>query len=226
MAAISQPRSAEGAAAYAAFIAANTRIAAAPLVPEIRLLLATEVTPLWTATEVFLEETGTPPPYWAFAWPGGQALARHILDRPALVRGKAVLDFAAGCGIAAIAAALAGAKSVAAADIDPVACLALAANALLNDVLIESIGEDLTSGVVNRWDVILAGDICYERPMAERVVPWLRRFAGSAMVLLADPGRAYLPQAGLEEIATYAVPTSLELEDREIRHTRVLRLLP
>jgi predicted nicotinamide N-methyase len=209
----------------AAFVRAQTTLAAPPLVPEIRLHLATEVTPLWRATEATLVATGLPPPYWAFAWPGGQALARHLLDHPALVRGRRVLDFAAGSGLTAIAAAKTGAAGVAAADIDGFALAAINLNAAANGVALEIIGDDLTDRP-NVWDVVLAGDVCYERPMAERATAWLRSLAGAgALELLADPGRSYLPTGGLTEIARYQVPTSRELEDRERRETVIWQLL-
>ena len=207
---------------WSQFIRSHTRILSPPLVPELRLHLASEVTPLWHATEASLERTGLPPPFWAFAWPGGQALARYLLDRPELARGLAVLDFAAGSGIAAIAAARAGAAAVTASDIDPAACAAMRLNAAANGVPIESVGEDLTQGAGRPADLILAGDVCYERGMAERALAWLRSQArAGTTVLLADPGRAYRPQDGLEELARYSVPTSRDLEDREERETVV-----
>ncbi|HLI20710.1 MAG TPA: 50S ribosomal protein L11 methyltransferase [Stellaceae bacterium] len=208
----------------AAFVRAETAIDAPSLVPEIKLHLASAVTPLWHATEATLEAKQLPPPYWAFAWPGGQALARHLLDRPALVAGKSVLDFGAGSGLVAIAARKAGAAKSVAAEIDAFAVAAIALNAALNDaaVVVESgdiIGDD------RGWDVVLIGDMCYERPLAERLVPWLRALAArGATVLLGDPGRAYLPKDGLTQIAEYAVPTSLDLEDRTIRATAIWRL--
>lgn len=210
------------------FIAAQTRPGAASLVPEIRLHLASEVTPLWQATEATLARHNVPPPYWAFAWPGGQALARHILDRPELVRGKRVLDFAAGGGVAAIAAARCGAVA-AAADIDAVAAVAIEMNAALNALPVEALAADVTArdpaAAAREWDVVLAGDVFYERPMAERVEPWLRGLARhGALVLVADPGRAYLPASGLDEVGRYTVPTSRDLEDRDSRETRVFRL--
>jgi predicted nicotinamide N-methyase len=203
------------------FVRAETIVASPPLVPEIRLHLASEVVPLWQATEVNLTERGLPPPYWAFAWPGGQALARHLLDHPDLVRGKRVLDFAAGSGLAAIAAAKAGAQSVAAAEIDRFAIAAIGLNAALNAVNLELIEADIL-GEASRWDVVLAGDVCYERPMAERVGQWLKGLAAAGtLVLMGDPGRNYLPATGLSEIARYQVPTSLDLEDRVLRETIV-----
>jgi predicted nicotinamide N-methyase len=203
------------------FVLAETVIATPPLVPEIRLHLASEVVPLWQATETNLTERGLPPPYWAFAWPGGQALARHLLDHPYVVRGKRVLDFAAGSGLAAIAAAKAGAASTAAAEIDRFAIAAIGLNAKLNGVGLETIEADIL-GQAGGWDVVLAGDVCYERPMAERVGQWLGRLAaGGTQVLMGDPGRNYLPTTGLREVARYQVPTSLDLEDRISRETIV-----
>lgn len=210
----------------AAFVRAQTAITAPPLVPEIRLHLATQITPLWEATEATLAAANVPPPYWAFAWPGGQALSRYVLDTPDTVRGKRVLDFAAGCGLGAIAAAKAGAALVVASDIDAIAIEVMRLNAVLNDVSFETTSADLSRATDSPWDVIIAGDVCYERPMAEAILPWLRGLAKKGVtVLMADPGRAYLPATGLEEITRYDVPTSLELEDRTVRTTRVLRLL-
>jgi len=210
----------------AAFIQAQTAIAAPPLTPEIRLHLATEITPIWEATEATLATMNLPPPYWAFAWAGGQALTRFLMDHPDWVKGKRVLDFAAGSGLSAIGAAKAGAAHVQAAEIDDYAIAAIALNARANDVDIELVREDLI-GVAQSWDVVLAGDVCYERPMAERVIAWFRTLAGRGVaVLMGDPGRAYLPQSGLVELARYQVPTSLELEDRDVRETIVWRLMP
>jgi predicted nicotinamide N-methyase len=204
-----------------AFIRAQTQPATAALVPEIRLFLATEVTPLWQATEASLEKSGLPPPYWAFAWPGGQALARQLFDHPDLVRGRRVLDFAAGCGIAGLAAARLGA-TVTAAEIDDVAAVAIALNAELSQLQIDVTSEDLTGIASGSWDVVLAGDVFYERPMAETVEPWLRGLArAGATVLVGDPGRNYLPKSGLREVGRYVVPTSRDLEDRETRETRI-----
>ncbi len=205
----------------AIFVRRETVIASPPLVPEIRLHLASEVVPLWQATEADLAKQGLPPPYWAFAWPGGQALARHLLDHPDIVRGLRVLDFAAGSGLGAIAAAKAGAASVSAAEIDRFAIAAIGLNAALNDAPIATIERDIV-GEAGAWDVILAGDVCYERPMAERVGRWLGAMAASGKrVLMGDPGRNYLPKGGLTEIARYQVPTSLDLEDRNNRETIV-----
>ena len=211
----------------AAFIRANTAVERLPLVPEIHLQLATEVTPIWQATEDTLAHGQVPPPFWAFAWAGGQALARHVLDHPELVAGKTVLDFAAGAGLVAIAAAKAGAARVTACDIDPFAAAAITLNAARNGVAIEVIARDLLDAPPTRCQIVLAGDVCYERPMAERVIAWLRRCAGrGSLVLLGDPGRAYLPVSGLVARARYEVPVSLELEDREMREGVVYEVLP
>ncbi|WP_437718657.1 50S ribosomal protein L11 methyltransferase [Sorangium sp. So ce448] len=212
----------------AAFVARETAVACPPFVPEVRLHLATEVTPLWHATEAALARAGVPPPYWAFAWAGGQALARYLLDHPETVSGKRVLDLASGGGVVAIAAVLAGAARVSAADIDPFAAAALRLNAALNGVTVDVTTEDLTaSAATPAWDVIVAGDVCYERAMVDRVLPWLRQEAARATaVIVGDPGRAYCPAEAVEELALYQVPTSLDLEGREQRETRVLRLLP
>ena len=208
------------------FIRAQTAIETPSLVPEIRLHLASAVTPLWHATEATLEAKQLPPPYWAFAWPGGQALARYLFDHPALVAGKTVLDFGAGSGLVAIAAAKAGASRSIAAEIDPFAIAAMRLNAELNQVAIETEARDII-GDDQGWDVILIGDMCYERPLAERLTPWLRQLAArGATVLLGDPGRAYLPKTGLTKLADYAVPTSLDLEDRTVRETVIWQLDP
>jgi predicted nicotinamide N-methyase len=207
----------------AGFIRAHTERGHAPLVPEIALYLASEITPIWQATEAWLAERNLEPPFWAFAWPGGQALARHLLDHPGTVAGKRVLDFAAGCGIAAIAAARAGAAHVEAAEIDPLAAAAIALNAAENGVAVTALAEDVV-GAPCRWDLILCGDVCYEAPMTRHILPWLRAMAGQAEVWVADPGRAYLPREGLVPFATYAVATTTELEDRTERVVRIGRL--
>ena len=211
----------------ALFVRRNTELAAPPLLPEIRLHLATEVTPLWLATEETLAQTGLPPPFWAFAWAGGQALARYVLDRPQTVAGRTVLDFGAGSGLVAIAAAIAGASRVAAAEIDPFAIAAIRANAAVNRVRVAIESSNLLEAAPGAWDVVTAGDLCYEQPMAGIVTEWLRRCAAQgSLVLLGDPGRTYLPTTGLSEVARYAVPTSREIEDREIREGVVWRVLP
>lgn len=209
------------------FIQANTVVATPPLVPEIKLHLASEISPIWHATETALQVKGVPPPFWAFCWPGGQALARYVLDQPDVVRGKRVLDFAAGSGVSAIAAALAGAAHVVANDIDAYSLEAARTNARLNGVAIDVSGENLVGGGNGGWDVVLAGDVCYERPMSADVTRWLRALAADGTeVLMGDPGRNFLPADGLDEVARHDVPTSLELEDREIRTTVIWRILP
>jgi predicted nicotinamide N-methyase len=208
----------------AAFLAANTRASAHPLVPEVVLRLADELTPLWQATEAWLAREGVSPPYWAFAWPGSAALARWVLDDPAPVAGLRVLDFGSGCGLAAIAAAKAGAASVLAADIDPLAEAAALLNAAANGVALAATTRDVV-GEAGPWDVILAGDVCYEAAMAARVTEWLRAEASRGVaVFLADPGRAYLPREGLAPVARFRVPTTRELEDRDEREVVVLRV--
>lgn len=211
----------------AAFIRANTAVVTTPLVPEISLHLATEITPLWEATEETLRRANVPPPYWAFAWVGGQAVARLVLDQPERVRGKRVLDFASGSGIAGIAAAKAGAARVVAAEIDTLAVAAIGLNADVNGVALEVVGGDLVGRMLDGIDVVLAGDVCYEKPMADLVTPWLRALAKAGVeVILGDPGRAYVPKDGIEPLARYAVPTTREVEDRDVRDTTVWRLLP
>jgi predicted nicotinamide N-methyase len=205
------------------FIIDNTGIRAVPLVPEISLHVADEAVALWQKTEEDLGRIGLPPPFWAFAWAGGQALARYVLDNPDLVRGRRVLDFASGSGLVAIAAALAGAAEVEAADIDAFAIAAIGLNAELNGVRIAARADDRVGETLSH-DVVLAGDICYERDTAARVTLWLEQLAArGATVLIGDPGRSYLPHGRLEALATYAVPVTRALEDAEIKRTSVWR---
>jgi len=211
----------------AEFVQRNTAIAAPPLVPEIRLYLATEVTPIWHATEQSLVRDALPPPYWAFAWAGGQALARYLLDHPETVAGREVLDIGSGSGIVAIAAAKAGASRVVAAEIDSFAAAAITLNAPLNGVMITIETRDLLDRAAAGWGVALAGDICYEEPMSSRALALLRRIAARGrLALLGDPGRAYLPKSGLTELARYTVPTSRELEAKEISEGVVWQVEP
>ena len=211
----------------ASFVRSKTAIGTPPLVPEIRLHLATKVTPIWQATEASLARDGLPPPFWAFAWAGGQALARYLLDHPEIVAGREVLDIGSGSGIVGIAAAKAGANSVTGADIDPFAAAAIAMNAALNNVAIAVETRDLLDRGAVGWGVALAGDICYEEPMSGRALALLRRIAARGRpALLGDPGRAYLPRSGLVELARYEVPTSREIEDREAREGVVWQVLP
>jgi predicted nicotinamide N-methyase len=205
----------------AAFIRDNTELLSPPLVPEVRLHLATEIMPLWRKSEEELEAMGVPPPYWAFAWAGGQALARYVLDNTQAVRGKRVLDFGSGSGLVGITAAMAGAASVLSADIDRYAQAAIKLNAEMNGVTISTTTDDII-GTRGDWDIILIGDMCYERPLAERLLAWLRESGVNA--LLGDPGRSYFPKADVERLALYNVQVTRDLEDREIRETGVYRL--
>jgi len=204
------------------FIRASTAIGHHPLVPEIALYLASEITPIWTATEAWLEQTGTSPPFWAFAWPGSAAMARHILDHPELVAGRRVLDFASGGGLAAIACVRAGAVTVEASEIDPLARAAIGLNADIAGVRIGVLGDVV--GEEGRWDLILCGDVCYEAPMTGHILPWLQRMAVTAEVWVADPGRSYLPRQGLSEMLRMKVATSIELEDRTERLVTIWRM--
>lgn len=204
----------------------QTRPESAPLTPELKMHMASAITPLWRATEATLEKTGMPPPYWAFAWPGSQAIARLVLDSPALVRGRRVLDFAAGGGLIAMACARMGAARVIAVDIDPIAEVALALNAKLNRLAIQTSHHDIVGQALREIDLVLAGDVFYERALAQRILPWFHQLAKAGKtVLVGDPGRAYLPSTGIEPIATYTVPTSMELEDRETKDTTVWKVL-
>jgi|GEM_PF-57647 len=213
------------------FIRENTVIEPTQLVPEIPLHLATEIAPLWEATEIELAEAGLPPPFWAFAWAGGQGLARFILDNPRFVRGKRVMDFASGSGLVAIAASLAGAKEVVACDIDSFAVTAIGLNAGLSATDIEIWMEDVTHRHNDTFpdggfDIVLAGDVFYERPLAEKSVRWFQSLVPSgARVFVGDPGRAYVPKEGLKLHASFDVPTSLELEDQESRTTSVFEVI-
>lgn len=219
----------------AAFIRDNTVLKAPTLVPEIRLHLADAALPLWEKTEEELEQVGLPPPYWAFAWAGGQALARHMIDRPELVAGKRVLDVASGSGVVALACLWASAAHVVANEIDDFALTAIRLNAEANalEAGLELAGRDMLDEPTLAddggplWDVVLAGDVCYEKPMAERITAWLRRHAAAgALVLMGDPGRNYRPTDGLEQLAEYQVPTPRDLEDSDLRRTIVWRVLP
>jgi len=202
-----------------AFIRTQTRIERVPFVPELRIHSASEVSPLWAATQTFLDLEGLGPPYWAFAWAGGQALARFVLDEAKAVRGARVLDFASGSGLVGIAAVLAGAESVLAVDIDPVAVSAIRLNAELSDVAIDARCEDLVGTTLADLDVVLVGDVFYERDMATRVHAWLTSLAATGVqVLVGDPGRTYLPP-GLASVATYEVPVSVDLESAEAKRT-------
>ena len=207
-------------------IVANTSLEPAPFVPEVRLWTGGEAMPLWEVAALADPRLPVPPPYWAWPWAGGQALARYVLDHKSLVSGRSVLDVGAGGGIVAIAAALAGAASVSAIDIEPYAIEACGLNASANGVgavvtAVEADPVDTDEG----WDVVLAGDVWYEAELAARMAPWLRRLAArGADVLTGDLGRAYLPVDGLEELARYVVPTLVDLEDVPEKEARVLRI--
>ena len=207
-----------------AFILRETRLLPVPHAPEISLHVADEATDLWQKTEEELEEIGLPPPFWAFAWAGGQALARYLLDNPALVRGRRVLDFASGSGLVGIAAMKAGATSVTCVDIDGFARHAALINAAANGVEVTALQADLT-GQDHGWDIILAGDVCYQLDMTQAVMGWFSPLAATGrMVLIGDPGRTYLPRERLEKQAEYQIPVSRSLEDNEIKKTAVWRL--
>ncbi len=205
------------------FILENTSPSAPPHVPEIRLHLASEAHDLWLKTEEELEAIGLPPPFWAFAWAGGQGLARFVLDHPQHVQGKRVVDFASGSGLVAIAALKAGAASVTAVDIDPYAHAAIALNADLNGVTVERRSEDVL-GLPLAADLLLAGDVFYDRSFADRLIPWFEALVRTGIpVLVGDPGRAYCPRQRMQPLATYEVPVTRALEDSEIKRTTVWR---
>lgn len=207
-----------------AFVRASTRLQAPPLVPEIRLHLADESLAIWQKSEEELGEINVPPPYWAFAWAGGQALARYLLDNPSLCSGARVLDLGSGSGISAIAAALAGGSKVLAADIDAYALAAVSLNAIANGARIETTQDDLLEKVVEGFDLVLIGDLFYERLLSEQVL----RYCGAAKsvgaeVLIGDPQRSYFPRDRFECIGRFEVPVTRELEDTEIKRTAVWR---
>jgi predicted nicotinamide N-methyase len=208
----------------AGFIRANTAIMSPPLVDEVRLHLASESVPLWQKTENELGEIGLPPPFWAFAWAGGQALARYVLDHPEMVRDRSVVDLASGSGMVAIAARKAGATSLLAADIDAFAVCAIGLNAALNDVAVPATSDDLLAEPPPDADCILVGDLFYERSLAERLIAWLVEASSRSTILIGDPGRSYLPRHRLEQVAAYEVPVTRDLEDAEIKRSCVWRL--
>jgi predicted nicotinamide N-methyase len=208
----------------AGFIRANTRLLPVPQVPEIRLHMADDATELWAMTEADLGARDLPPPFWAFAWAGGQALARYLLDHPDEVQGARVLDFASGSGLVGIAAARAGAARVEAADIDGFALAAMALNAAENGVAVEPRGDDLV-GRDEGWEVVLAADIFYERDTAGAVTAWLRGLAKrGARVLVGDPGRSYFDSTAFKPLATYDVPVMRSLEDADTKRSGVWRV--
>lgn len=223
------------AAFHTAFIERNTERVAPPLVPELRLHLATETTRLWQSSGAELERDGIQSPFWAFAWPGGQALARYIIDHPHLVAGRRVLDLGAGSGIVSLAALWASASVVIANDTDPAATAAIALNAETNGLAsgLEIVARDMLEEPVLAedgsplFDTVLAGDLLYENSLAARVMEWLERHAAAgADVLFGDPGRHYMPDTGTTLCASYTVPVSVELEDSQMKETGIWRVLP
>lgn len=210
----------------AGFIRENTQILSPPLVPEVILHLAEESLPIWLKTEEELQKANVDPPYWAFAWAGGQALARYVLDHPDLVAGKSVLDLGSGSGLVAIAARRSGAASAMAADVDPLALAATSLNADLNGVSLEITARDLLAGPPGDYGVILVGDLFYEAPLAKRVLGFIEAAAANgAEVLAGDPRRSYFPIERFERLDEYAVPVTRQLEDAEIKKTTVWRLM-
>jgi len=207
------------------FILEHTELLPVPLVPEVSLYLAHEAVPLWQKTEEELGLMGLPPPFWAFAWAGGQALARYVLDNSRTVHGKRVLDLASGSGLVAVAAMMAGASQVLAADIDAFAIQAIGMNVAANNVQVSVANEDLLDAAPPAMDVILVGDLFYEKTLAEKLLGWLEQAQkNGSVVLIGDPGRSYLPRDKLASCAAYEVPVSRDLEDAEIKHTQVWRL--
>ncbi|MBI5544555.1 MAG: methyltransferase [Deltaproteobacteria bacterium] len=204
-----------------------TVVARPPLVPELALHLITEACPLWRATEADLARIGLPEPFWAFAWPGGQALARHLLDHPEIARGRRVLDFGSGCAIEALAALVAGASSVLAADVDPQAAEAARANAELNHLAgrLTTTTRDLL-GADEGWELVLAGDMFYDAGLASRVGEWLGELARrGALVLVGDPHRGFFDAARAEKLAEYDEHADVDVEGRYRRATSVFRIL-
>jgi predicted nicotinamide N-methyase len=204
----------------------HTEIAAVPLVPEIRLRLLRQRSPLWASFGDGPEAPGVPRPYWAFGWSGGQASARYLLDHPELVRSKWVLDFGAGCGISSIAAALAGARRVTASDIDPLAIAAVGLNARLNQVAVDTLCSDLIYTENPGWEVVLGGDIWYDSRLSRHGQNWLRSLAGAGvLILIGDPGRQYSPSEGLEVLAEYSCRSVPDVEHPNLQKVSVYRLL-
>lgn len=207
------------------FIRANTRLLPVPMVPEIRLHLAAESLPIWQKTEEELGRMNVPPPWWAFAWAGGQALARYVLDNVAVAAGKTVLDLGAGSGLGAIAAKRTGAAAVLAADTDPFALAAMALNAEANGVAFKTTDADLLAAAPAAFGLVMVGDLFYERPLAEQALTFISAArARGADVLVGDPQRSYFPKDRFRQVAEYSVPVTRDLEDMEIKRTAVWRL--
>jgi len=207
-----------------ALILEHTQLIQPQLTPEVSLHLAAEDLPFFRMGEDELAAAGLGVPYWAFAWAGGQALARYILDNPGLVRGRRVLDFGAGSGLVGIAAALAGAFDVTASEIDPMCAAAIRLNAEANDVYLDVALEDVIGDMDPAHEVVLVGDVCYDKEIADRLIPWLDALDDAGRtVLIGDPGRFYLPKLGLERIASYHAPTTALMEDSDLRNAGVWR---
>ena len=210
---------------WSGLIRDNTRIQSPRLLPEMELHLAQDDVPLYRMGEDELYALGIGTPYWAFAWAGGQALGRYLLDNPKAVRGRKVLDFGAGSGMVGIAAAMAGAFDVFGNDIDPVAGEAMRLNAELNDVHLDILTEDVIGRTDREFEVVLVGDVFYDKGIADLVLPWLRELkALGRTILIGDPGRFYLPNLGLERIARYASETTGLMEDTDLRNAGVWTL--
>lgn len=208
-----------------AFVARHTRLAPVPGIDGVRLHLAAEVLPLWQAAQAETADPDAPLPYWAFAWAGGLAIARHLQDHPELVAGRRVFDLASGSGLCAIAAMRAGAASAAGADVDRFAAAAVALNARANHLRVDVVHRDVLDDEPPDADIILAGDCWYEASLAARVRPWLRRASERGIdVLVGDPRRRYLPEDDLREIAAYDVRTTTELEDLALKRGYVFTL--
>lgn len=199
-----------------AFVLDHTKSTVLPFLSGIRLRLADEVIPVWEDSE------REAPPFWAFAWPGGQALARYLLEHPDLVRGRRILDLASGCGVVAVAAARCGAASVLATEIDGYAIEAIKINAEANGVTVETRLGDVLDTIPAEIDAILAGDVFYSRDMSARILSFLER-AGAPLVLVGDPGRAYTPATGFAKVAEYRVPVNRDVEDGDLKTTAVMR---
>lgn len=209
-------------AARRQLIKTQTVVARPFLVPEVQLHLVTEACPLWKATDADLAALDLPAPYWAFAWPGGQALARYVLDHPAEVADKTVLSFGAGGGVEAVAAALVGARRVVAADIDPFAVEALWMNAALNGVRLEPTDNDYLGFRDPAWDVVLVGDVSYEDTLAQRLLRWLQDLdAHGVAVRLSDPGRGFIEEAALERLTVYRSPSDIDIDGTDLRPTPI-----
>jgi predicted nicotinamide N-methyase len=212
--------------AWRAFVRSRTAPAPVPLVPELTTYQAGELTPLWHATSAELGRYD-PSPFWAFPWAGGQALARYLLDHPESVRGRRVLDFATGSGLVGLAAARAGAARVVATDLAPFCEAVVPLNAALNGLEVTLRLEDLLGTPLQGYDLVVAGDVFYEQPLAGRALAWFRALAAAGVAVLAgDPGRRYSPTEGLEVLAVYDVPVSREIEDRVLMRTSVLAIRP